>query len=186
MKRTSAVLAALVAASVAATLPAQVAAPPAQVKERPLPRLVKKDGRYALMVDGAPYLMLGAQTHNSSAWPAMLTKVWPAMELLHVNTVETPVYWEQFEPRRGQYAHSVIDALLAGARQHHVRLVLLWFGTWKNGSQHYMPEWMKLAPDRYPHLIDKNGHPADSPSPFAAESLAADKTAFTALDRKSV
>src|ERR1035437_1756488 len=143
MKTNSAVLAALVAVSVAATLPAQV-------KERPIPRLVKKDGRYALMVDGAPYLMLGAQTHNSSAWPAMLPKVWPAMELLHVNTVETPVYWEQFEPRQGQYDHTVIDALLAGARQHKVRLVLLWFGTWKNGSQHYMPEWMKKAPPPTP------------------------------------
>jgi hypothetical protein len=142
---------------------------------------VKKDGRYALMVDGAPYLMLGAQTHNSSAWPAMLPKVWTAMEYLHVNTVETPVYWEQFEPKPGQFDHTVIDALLAGARQHKVRLVLLWFGTWKNGSQHYMPEWMKLAPDRYQHVIDKNGKAADSPSPFAPASLAADKKAFTAF-----
>src|SRR5450759_3070972 len=183
MKMISAVMAAFAAASVAATLHAQVATPPAQVKERPIPRLVKKDGRYALMVDGAPYLMLGAQTHNSSAWPAMLSKVWPAMELLNVNTVETPVYWEQFEPRQGQYDHTVIDALLAGAREHKVRLVLLWFGTWKNGSQHYMPEWMKVAPERYTHLIDKNGRPADSPSPFAAASLEADKTAFTAFMR---
>jgi beta-galactosidase GanA len=146
MKVRSAVLAAIVAASVAATLRAQAATPAAQAKERPLPRLVKKDGRYALFVDGAPYLMLGAQVHNSSAWPAMLPKVWPAMEYLNVNTVEIPVYWEQFEPRQGQYDHTVIDALLAGARQHKVRLVLLWFATWKNGSQHYMPEWMKLAP----------------------------------------
>jgi hypothetical protein len=174
MKTNSAVLAAFLAASVVATLPAQV-------KESPIPRLVKKDGRYALMVDGAPYLMLGAQTHNSSAWPAMLPKVWTAMEFLHVNTMETPVYWEQFEPKPGQYDHSVIDALLAGARQHHVRLVLLWFGTWKNGSQHYTPEWMKLAPERYPHLIDKNGHAADSPTPFAAATLEADKKAFTAF-----
>jgi hypothetical protein len=176
MKMNSAFLAALLTVSVVATLPAQV-------KERPIPRLVKKDGRYALMVDGAPYLMLGAQTHNSSAWPAMLPKVWSAMEYLHVNTVETPVYWEQFEPRQGQYDHSVIDALLAGARQHRLRLVLLWFGTWKNGSQHYTPEWMKLAPDKYPHIIDKNGHAADSPSPFAAATLGADKTAFTAFMR---
>jgi hypothetical protein len=176
MKLNSVILAAFVAASVAATLPAQV-------QERPIPRLVKKDGRYALMVDDAPYLMLGAQVHNSSAWPAMLPKVWPAMEFLNVNTVEIPVYWEQFEPRQGQYDHSVIDTLLAEARQHKVRLVLLWFGTWKNGSQHYMPEWMKLAPDKYPHLTDKNGHAADSPSPFAAASLEADKTAFTAFLR---
>jgi beta-galactosidase GanA len=153
----------------------------AQVKESPIPRLVQKDGRYALFVDGAPFLMLGAQVHNSSAWPEVLPKVWPAMEYLHVNTVEAPVYWEQFEPRQGQFDYSVVDTLLAQAREHRLRLVILWFGTWKNGSQHYMPEWMKLAPERYPHMVDKNGRPVDSPSPYAAASLEADKRAFTAF-----
>src|SRR5581483_7067056 len=99
------------------------------------------------------------------------------------NTVEIPIYWEQFEPRSGQFDYSVLDMILTQARDHHVRLVLLWFGTWKNGSQHYMPEWMKLDPQRYGHILDKNGRPADSPSPFAAASLEADKRAFTALMR---
>ena len=58
---------------------------------KPIPQLVTKDGRYALMVDGAPYLILGAQCHNSSAWPAMLPKVWRAIENLHANTLEIPV-----------------------------------------------------------------------------------------------
>ena len=155
----------------------------AQVKERPVPRLVKKDGRYALFVDDAPYLVLGAQVNNSSGWPAMLPKVWPAIEFMHANTVEIPVYWEQFEPRQGQFDYSAVDAMLTQARAHRVRLVLLWFATWKNGSQHYMPKWMKLAPDRYPHLVDRNGHPVDSPSPFAAASLDADTKAFAALMR---
>src|SRR5438034_891083 len=31
------------------------------------PRFVEKDGRWALLVDGQPYLMLGGQVHNSSA-----------------------------------------------------------------------------------------------------------------------
>jgi hypothetical protein len=176
MKMTSAVLAALVATSVVGTLHAQV-------KERPIPRVVKKDRRYALFVDDAPYLLLGAQVHNSSGWPAMLPKVWPAMEYLNVNTVEIPIYWEQFEPRPGQYDYSAIDTLLAEARQHRVHLVVLWFGTWKNGSQHYMPEWMKLAPDRYPHMVDKNGVAVDSPLPYSTASLEADKSAFTAFMR---
>ena len=155
----------------------------AQVKERPLPRLEKKDGRYALMVDGAPFLMLGAQAHNSSGWPAMLPKVWPAIEYLHANTLEIPIYWEQFEPREGQFDYTVIDTILAQAREHHTRLDLLWFGTYKNGSQHYMPEWMKLKPDTYTHLVDKSGHAVDSPSPFCDASLAADIRAFTAFMR---
>ena len=155
----------------------------AQVKQQPIPQIVKKDGRFAFLVDGAPYLMLGAQVHNSSTWPATLPKVWPAMEFLDVNTVEAPIYWEQFEPEQGRYDYSVVDLLLAQARQHHVRLVILWFGTWKNGSQHYMPEWMKLDPERYSHVIDKNGNAADSPSPFAPASMEADKTAFAAFMR---
>jgi len=180
MPSTSTVLTALAVVTMAAAFPVQV---PAQVKQSPIPRIVKKDARFALFVDDAPYLILGAQVHNSSDWPAMSAKVWPAMEYLNVNTVEIPVYWEQFEPRPGQYDYTAIDRLLTEARQHRVRLVLLWFGTWKNGSQHYMPEWMKLAPDRYPHMVDKDAHPVDSPSPYAAASLEADKAAFTAFMR---
>jgi hypothetical protein len=153
----------------------------AQVTEHPVPRLVENDGRYALLVDGAPFLMLGAQSNNSSDWPATLPKVWPAIEYLHANTLETPIYWEQFEPKPGQFDYSQVDSVIAQAREHHVHLVLLWFGTWKNGSQHYMPEWMKLEPERYFHVTNKNGEFVDSPSPFATESLEADKRAFAAF-----
>jgi beta-galactosidase GanA len=155
----------------------------AQTNPRPLPRLVHKDGRYALFVDDAPYLMLGAQVRNSSAWPGTLPKVWPAIEYLHANTVEMPVYWEQFEPLPGKFDYSVMDTLLAQARQHRVHLVLLWFGLYKNGSQHYTPEWMKLDPASYQHITGKDGRPVDSPSPFAKASLDADIHAFTAFMR---
>ena len=152
-----------------------------RTKEHPLPRIVEKDGRYALLVDGAPFLMLGAQSNNSSDWPGTLDKVWPAIEYLHANTLETPIYWEQFEPDPGKFDYSQVDLILAQARAHHAHLVLLWFGTWKNGSQHYMPEWMKLKPEIYTHVTNKNGELVDSPSPFAAAALEADKRAFTAF-----
>jgi len=148
-----------------------------------LPKIVHNDGRYALLVDGAPYLMLGAQVNNSSAWPAMLPKVWPAIEALHANTVEMPIYWEQFEPQPKRFDFSVVDTLLLQAREHGVRLVLLWFGTWKNGSGHYTPEWMKLAPERYPHMQNAKGETIDSLSPYAPATLEADTLAFCALLR---
>ena len=158
-------------------------APQVQGEEHPIPQLVQKDGRFALIVDGAPYLILGAQANNSSDWPAMLPKVWPAIEYLHANTLEIPIYWEQFEPQQGKFDYSAMDAILAQAREHHAHLVLLWFGTWKNGSQHYMPEWMKLQPERYFHVINKDGDAVDSPSPFATASLDADIHAFTEFMR---
>jgi beta-galactosidase GanA len=153
----------------------------AQPTGGPLPRIVEKDGRYALFVDGAPYLMLGVQVNNSSAWPSMLPKVWPAVEAMQANTVEMPVYWEQMEPQQGKFDFTVVDELIRQSRQHRVRLVLLWFGTWKNGSGHYMPEWMKRSPELGTHIIGKDGRPLDSPSPYARAALAADIRAFSTL-----
>ncbi|MEG3050805.1 MAG: hypothetical protein RR792_11600, partial [Thermomonas sp.] len=36
--------------------------------QAPIPKVVTKDGRHALLVDGAPFLILGAQANNSSNW----------------------------------------------------------------------------------------------------------------------
>ena len=150
---------------------------------KPLPTIVEKNGHYALLVDGEPYLMLGVQANNSSAWPAYLDKVWPAAEALHANTVELPIYWEQLEPAEGKFDFSVVDLILKEAREHHVRLVLLWFGTWKNGSSHYTPEWIKLNQEKYPFLVNEKGETVDSPSPFSTAFLKADRDAFRALMR---
>jgi beta-galactosidase GanA len=170
----------IVAASLAQT-PAHPAAPGGSSQ---MPKVVQKDGRWALMVDGAPYLMLGVQVNNSSGWPAMLPQVWPAIERLHANTVEIPVYWEQLEAKKGQYDFSVVDSLLAGARQHNVHLVLLWFGTWKNGAMHYTPEWIKRDTTTYPQVSRPNGAGGTGTmSPFGAATLAADSAAFRALMR---
>ena len=149
----------------------------------PLPRLVHKEGRHALLVDGAPYLILGAQVNNSSAWPTVLPQVWPAIKALHANTVEMPVYWEQLEPRPGVFDYAVVDALVNQCRKNDVRLVLLWFATWKNGSPHYVPLWIKQDPKRFPRMVGANGRPVDSASPFSRDMLDADKRAFVALMR---
>ena len=155
----------------------------AQEKEHPIPRLVTKDGRHALLVDGEPYLILGGQSDNSSTWPKMLPGVWQVIEEMNANTLEIPVYWEQIEPEEGTYDFSMVDLLLEQAREREVRLVLLWFATWKNGSNHYMPAWMKLQPKKYPNVVGKDGRPVDSPSPHALATREADAKAFAALMR---
>jgi hypothetical protein len=110
-----------------------------------MPKLVTEQGRATLMVDGQPYFLLGAQVDNSSGWPDRLSAVWPAVEKMRMNTLEVPVYWEQMEPVKGTYDFTVVDTVLHQARAHKTRLVLLWFGTWKNGKMHYVPDWVKVG-----------------------------------------
>jgi hypothetical protein len=148
-----------------------------------MPKLVKQDGRFAFLVQGKPFLILGAQINNSSAWPASLEEVWPAIEAMHANTVEAPVYWEQMEPQPGKFDFSNVDELVKQARAHHVYLVLLWFGTWKNGKMHYVPEWIKSDSTRFPRMIDPQSEPIEVLSPNAPANLEADKRAFVALMR---
>ena len=148
-----------------------------------MPRIEKKDGRFAMIVAGKPFLILGAQINNSSSWASTLPKAWPALEDLHVNTVEAPVYWEQMEPQQGKFDFTNVDLLVNGAREHHLRLVLLWFGTWKNGQAHYVPEWIKTDPEKYPREISAYGKVLDVLSPNSTTNLDADKHAFAALMR---
>jgi len=146
-----------------------------------LPRVVTKNGRSALFVDGAPWLMLGAQANNSSNYPTALPKVWPMLERLNANTLEIPVAWEQIEPVEGKFDFSYLDALLKGAREHHVRLVLLWFGAWKNTSPNYAPAWVKTDNVRFPRMRTSDGKAHYALSPHARATLDADKRAFMAL-----
>ncbi|MCF0160274.1 MAG: beta-galactosidase, partial [Bacteroidaceae bacterium] len=151
----------------------------ALAQESPLP-VVKKNnnGRWSLMVDNKPFLILGGQAHNSSTWPKVLPQLWQTMHEMHANTLEIPIYWEQVEPVKGKYDFTMVQMLLDQARQHQLRLVLLWFGTWKNGSNHYMPEWMKLESKRFPNAIGKDGKPVDTPSPHTEEAMKLDAAAF--------
>ncbi|MEJ2299164.1 MAG: DUF5597 domain-containing protein [Woeseiaceae bacterium] len=148
-----------------------------------LPRMVEQDGRHALFVDGKPYLLLCAQVNNSSNYPAVLDEVWPAIEEIGANTVQVPIAWEQVEPQEGTFDFSFVDTLLDEARANDVRLILLWFGAFKNTSATYAPAWVKLDTDRFPRLVKQDGELSYALTPLARTTLEADKRAFTALLR---
>lgn len=89
-------------------------------------------------VNGKPFFPLGGQVKNSSGYnPEELETAWKALEYIRANTVEIPVFWEQVEPIEGQFDFSVVDKLIEEARKRNLRLILLWFATWKNGHMKY-------------------------------------------------
>ncbi len=158
-------------------------AQPAAPAAAPLPEVVTRDGRHALMVDGKPFLILGAQVNNSSNWTQALEDVWPAIEMVKPNTVMVPVAWEQVEPEEGRFDFSFVDALLDQAREREVRLILLWFATWKNNAPHYAPAWVKLDNQRFPRVVTEDGRTLNSLSPHGQATLEADRKAFVQLMR---
>ncbi len=132
-----------------------------------LPRIVSENGKHAMMVDGEPFLMLTGQVNNSSNYPAALPKVWPVIRQLHANTVQVPIAWEQVEPIEGRFDFSFVDTLVRQARENDVRLVLLWFGTWKNTGPNYTPEWVKTDTGRFPRM--KNSRREDPLRPVTPQ-----------------
>lgn len=139
---------------IAAALAGLLAARAADAAE--VPRLVSRDGRHALLVDGKPFLILGAQAHNASNYPDALKDVWPAAADAQANTVLMPVAWEQVEPEEGRFDFGFVDTLVKQARQQKKHLVLLWFATWKNTSAQYTPAWVKLDTRRFPAMRDRD------------------------------
>ena len=140
------------------------------------------DIRRVFTVDGRPFFPLGGQVHNSSGYNlAALDTAWRALEALDANTVEIPVYWEQVEPVEGRFDFSVLDDLLQGAREHGLKLMLLWFGTWKNGQMEYAPNWVKADTGRFRRVISAAGYPLPVLSSHCRATLEADRRAFAAL-----
>src|SRR6185437_5855961 len=122
----------------------------AQPTSKPIPSIEKTGESIRLLVDGIPYLMLGGQVHNSDTANADdLNKALDVLAGWHSNTAEVPIYWEAIESKQGEFDFSSVDLAIQAARKREFHLVLLWFGTWKNGESHYVPEWVKRDKQKY-------------------------------------
>jgi beta-galactosidase GanA len=149
-----------------------------------IPRLEKQGAATQLIVDGKPFLILGAELLNSSSSSLdYMRPIWPRLASIPLNTVLTPLSWELIEPREGQFDFTLPDGLIRDARRNNLRLVFLWLASWKNGMSSYAPLWVKQDTHRFPRVIEKDGATVEILSTFGKESMQADAHAFAALMR---
>jgi hypothetical protein len=146
-----------------------------------LPHLAASGGTTRLVVDGQPFLMLAGELRNSSSSSLDYMKpLWPQLAAMHLNTVLTPLSWELIEPEEGKYDFSLVDGLLAQARESHQRIVFLWLASWKNGMSSYPPVWVKRDTKRFPRVVI-DGNEVNILSTFGRAAQEADAHAFAAL-----
>ncbi len=147
-----------------------------------IPHLQDHGTARQLIVDGKPFLILGGELSNSAASDLnYLQATWPVLTSVGLNTVIAPVEWDQVEPEKGQYDFAVVDGVIKQARQNKVKLVLLWFGAWKNSMSTYAPAYIKHDYATYAKAQDDKGQPQDILSPFDPDTLKADAGAYAAL-----
>ena len=150
----------------------------------PLPAIRQNGAVKQMMVDGKPFLMLAGELHNSSASSIEYMKpIWKKLEAMHLNTVIGAVSWELLEPEEGKFDFTLVDDQIRQARAHGMRLVLIWFGTWKNANASYVPLWVKKDEQRFPRVRSKDGVAQEELTPLGEQSLAADSRAFRTLMR---
>ena len=147
-----------------------------------LPQLVKTNGVAQLFVQGKPFLILGGELGNSSTSNVdYMRPIWPKLKSMHLNTVLAPVYWELMEPAEGKFDFMLVDSMIMQARANNLKLVLLWFGAWKNSMSCYAPSWVKTNQQKFERAKDSKGNGLEIMSAFNKENLNADIKAFTAL-----
>lgn len=157
------------------------------------PSLKSFGEKKAFMVKDQPMILLAGEVHNSNASTAeYMEQVWQQAKALEMNSLFVPVCWDMTERIEGSYDFTIADQLIAQARRYDMKLVFLWFGSWKNAECMYAPAWVKKDQQRFPRAEIIKGEkksmlPGHNPRPYTTlsalgeETCRLDSKAFAAL-----
>ncbi len=146
------------------------------------PHWSRQGNAMQLVVDGRPVILLAGELGNSSASSAEdISRIFPKLRRMGLNAVLVPVYWDLIEAEEGRFDFTLVDEVIRQARQNDLKVVLLWFGAWKNSMSCYAPLWFKKDSKKYPRCRTQEGKPLEIASPFSEDVFQADSRAFERL-----
>ena len=149
-----------------------------------IPRLKQQGAATQLIVDGKPFLALAGELGNNTATSLEnMEPIWPKLVSGNLNCVLVAISWAQMEPVEGKYEFALVDGLIQEARRNNLKIVFLWFGSWKNGLSSYAPYWVKKDYKRFPRIQIQGGKSMELLSTFGEATRDADARAYRALMR---
>lgn len=147
-----------------------------------IPHLQEKGTTKQLIVDGKPFLVLGGELGNSTASSLdYIRPFWAKFKAMNLNTILVPAYWDLIEPEEGKFNFYLLDSIINTSRKNNLKVILLWFGSWKNSMSCYAPAWIKTNQNRFPRAKSLDGRGLEILSAFSKNNLDADKMAFSEL-----
>jgi GH35 family endo-1,4-beta-xylanase len=123
-----------------------------------IPKVVKTpQGGHHVLLDDKPFCILAGELQNSSFSSAEYMKpLWPKLIEDGVNTCFAGVYWASIEPEEGKFDFDELDEAIKDARENGMRLVLLWFASYKNGMSFVcLPHQITYAFEEDPRTVEE-------------------------------
>ena len=147
-----------------------------------LPKIVKTP-KPLLIVDDEPFLILGLQWDCNSCYSEIeMIPLFEEAKKLGCNTAVTPLYWESVEPEFDRYDFSMVDKRLEICKNLGLKLVILWFGGYKNAECCYAPSYIRDDNKTYQKVMRLDGSLQDKTlCPNGEAALERDILAFKKL-----
>jgi hypothetical protein len=155
-----------------------------------VPHLERRGTAVRLVVDGTPFVaMSGELTGDAATSEENMAPVWPKLVAANLNAVIVAVSWAQMEPEEGRFDFAMVDSVIKKARENRMKVIFIWFASWKNGTSSYAPYWVKKDYVRFPRIEIGEGKtvsvsgPVELLSTFGTATRDADARGFAALMR---
>lgn len=72
-----------------------------------------------------------------------MAPVWDRLAENGVRSLIGAASWQIVEPEEGKYDFAAVDDQGTQARARGIKLVLIWFGSYKNAKFSYTPSWVR-------------------------------------------